>query len=204
MDFYDRFPILLSSKNDIEAAIEKFIECLSNGKKILICGNGGSCADALHIVGELQKGFLTTRPLGNLDRNVLKDFPDGNLLINKLQNGFPVYSLTSEVALITAISNDIGGEFIFAQQVWATGNPGDILLCISTSGNSKNVLLAAEVAKAKKMPVVSLTGNNSLAKLKSFSDIYIDVPSNKTYCIQELHLPIYHHICLTIEKHFFT
>ena len=189
----------------IGKAIARLIASYDVGGKLLICGNGGSAADCEHIVGELMKGFCLPRSLSPTDRNRLSETcgNDAKLLGEKLQYGLPALSLVSHSSLITAIANDLDGDLIFAQQVWGAGKAGDAILIISTSGNSQNVLLAAKVARAKKITVIGLTGRGG-GRLAKLCDVLIDVQSDDVAAIQELHLPIYHEICRSIEAHYFT
>ena len=168
------------------------------------CGNGGSAADAEHIVGEMMKGFCLPRRLADDDKARLASVAsdDTELLATKLQYGLAALSLVSHSALITATANDQDGQLIFAQQAWGIGQDGDVLLAISTSGNSQNVLLASKVARAKNILVVGLTGASG-GRLAEICDIAIKVPSDQVAEIQEMHLPIYHHICASVEAHFF-
>ena len=185
-------------------AIAALITCYERNGKLLVCGNGGSAADAEHIVGEMMKGFCLPRCLSDTDKAQLASVAgdDAKLLSTKLQYGLAALSLVSHSALMTATANDQDGQLIFAQQVWGLGNAGDILLAISTSGNSQNILLAAKTARAKNMLVIGLTGLTG-GKLVGLCDIAITVPSNNVAQIQEMHLPIYHHICASVEAHFF-
>ena len=171
----------------------------------MICGNGGSAADCEHIVGELMKGFCLPRSLSSADQDHLVTTcgEDAVFLGNKLQYGLPALSLVSHSSLITAIANDLDTDIIFAQQIWGIGKAGDILLAISTSGNSRNVVLAAKVARAKRITVIGLTGEGG-GLLAPYCDILIDVPSDDVARIQEMHLPIYHKICQSIEAHYFS
>ena len=197
-----------SSRQSHQAAINSAITVLVNsydsGGKLLICGNGGSAADCEHMVGELMKSFDIPRPLKSSDRDRLAETcgDDTDLLAKNLQYGLPAISLVSQSSLITAIANDLGGELIFAQQVWAIGKINDVLLAISTSGNSKNVLLAAKVAKARGMKVVGLTGRDG-GKLAHLCDVFIHVDAENVAKTQELHLPIYHEICRRLELYYF-
>jgi D-sedoheptulose 7-phosphate isomerase len=169
----------------------------------MTCGNGGSAADALHIVGELMKAFVLPRALDGGDAESIREVsPNADYLIQNLQGALPAISLVSETALGTAYANDVAPDLDFAQQVFGYGRPGDILFAISTSGNSKNVLYASEVARAKKVKVIALTGAGG-GKLQDIADILIAVPETVTFKIQELHLPIYHAYCLAIENEFF-
>ena len=199
-----RYPQLEVCKGDIIKAEKALIECYENGGKVLICGNGGSCADSDHIVGEIMKGFLKLRPLSDEKKAEMKknsDLADDELL-SKLQGGLPAISLPSITALNSAFCNDVDPELIYAQPLIALANQNDILIGISTSGNSKNVFAAVKVAKALGIKVIGLTGNTG-GKLKEHSDIAICVPENETFKIQELHLPVYHYLCAAVEEHFF-
>lgn len=203
MSFYTNNPNLLVCQQDIELAKHIFIKCFTENNKLLVCGNGGSASDSLHIVGELQKSFAKKRPLTDQQKELFKNSKFEDLLCNNLENGVCALSLVSEVALNFAISNDIGADFCFAQQVWSVGKKGDVLLCLSTSGNSKNVVLAAHTAKAKEMIVIGLTGQNMNSELNRVADVCINAPSANTAEIQELHLPIYHYLCQSIEEKLF-
>ena len=189
---------------EVAQAIVALITCYEREGKLLVCGNGGSAADAEHIVGEMMKGFCLPRNLSDTDKTQLAFFAgdDADLLGTKLQYGLAGLSLVSHSALMTATANDQDGQLIFAQQVWGLGQAGDILLAISTSGNSQNILLAAKTARAKNMLVIGLTGATG-GKLTGLCDIAITVPSDNVAQIQEMHLPIYHHICASVEAHFF-
>jgi phosphoheptose isomerase len=200
----ERYPSLTTVKPAIKEACDKLIACYENGGKLLVCGNGGSCSDSDHVVGELMKSFELKRPISSgLKEKLASIDPErGSYLANHLQQGLPAISLTAHTALITAIANDIDGEVIFAQQVIGYGQPGDVLLAISSSGNSKNVLDACLVAKAMNLKVIGLTGETG-GKMKELCDILINVPGKRTYMVQELHLPVYHLLCLAVEHHFF-
>lgn len=199
-----RYPCLESSKSDIEKALETLIDCYKKGGKVLLCGNGGSCADCEHIVGELMKGFLKKRPLSDTQKAEMKaktDLVDDELLC-KLQGGLPTISLPSFSALNTAFCNDVDPQLIYAQTLFGLGKEGDVLVAMSTSGNAKNVFEALRVAKALGIKVIGLTGATG-GLLKQHSDICITVPENETFKIQELHLPVYHYICAAVEEYFF-
>jgi D-sedoheptulose 7-phosphate isomerase len=188
----------------IEAAIDAMYQSYLNGGTMLFCGNGGSAADSEHIVGELMKGFVLPRPITSDLKHKLEDlFPsDSEYLSKYLQRGMPAISLVSQTALSTAFSNDNAPDLVFAQQVLGYGKKGDIFFGITTSGNSKNVVYAAEVAKALGLTVIGLTGESG-GKMKDISDILINVPEKETFKVQELHLPIYHIICLCLENRIF-
>lgn len=196
-DLIERYPVLDVCYDDVIRSCELLLACFKNNK-LLICGNGGSASDSLHIVGELMKSFTKKRDLSHELKQKIKD----EFLIEGLEMGLPVISLVSEISLITAFSNDKNPDLVFAQQVINYGKQGDILLCISTSGNSKNCVYAAKVAKALDMIVISLTGKND-SLLKKISDSTIMVPELETYKIQELHLPVYHALCLAVENELF-
>lgn len=199
-----RYPALEEIKEDIIKATDEIIKCYENGGKVLLCGNGGSCADCEHIVGELMKGFLKLRPISEEKKAMMKANAPliDDEVISKLQGGLPAISLPSMTALNSAFCNDVNPELIYAQPLMALGSKGDILIAISTSGNSKNVYGAVKVAKALGVTVIALTGNTG-GKLKESADICICAPEKETFKIQELHLPIYHYICAEVEAHFF-
>jgi D-sedoheptulose 7-phosphate isomerase len=200
----ERYPHLSQIKGDINSAFKIISESFSKGGKLLIAGNGGSAADADHIAGELMKNFVIKRKLPDSFILSIKkvDSEIANYLVPRLQPGLPVIALTGHNSLNTASINDIDGDITFAQQVYGYGKEGDVFFAISTSGNSKNVLYAAGTAKAKKITVIVLSGGNG-GKLKDLADVSIIVPETETYKIQELHMPIYHCLCLMLEDHFF-
>ncbi len=205
----ENHPALAPIRADIEAARDLLLETYRAGGKLLLCGNGGSCADCDHITGELLKGFLSMRPLSEQERGkIASALPDGEanpdypLLANKLQGALPAISLPAQTALISAFCNDVDASLVYAQLVWGLGAAHDTLVCLSTSGNSRNVALAAEAARAKGMRVLSLTGERDSA-LSALSDITLRAPSHETYRVQEYHLPIYHYLCAAIESAFF-
>jgi D-sedoheptulose 7-phosphate isomerase len=199
-----RYPALEVCKDDILAAYEMLSEAYSNGRKLLVCGNGGSASDSEHIVGELMKEFKLKRKVYSDHAAALKEIdPElGQVLADNLQGALPAISLTGHSSLQTAFMNDAVPELVFAQQVNGYGKPGDVFLGISTSGNSKNVLYAAVNAKAKGLKVIGLTGAKE-NKLMKYADVCIRVPETVTYKIQELHLPVYHALCLMLEEKFF-
>lgn len=199
-----RYPILKTVNDSVEAAYLALEESYTNGGKLLIAGNGGSAADAEHIVGELMKAFVLPRKLDAeyCEKLTAVDAEMGKVLAENLQGAVPVIALDGHLSLTTAYMNDCEPLLCFAQQVNGYGKKGDVFLGISTSGNSKNVLYAATVAKAKGMKVIGLTGEKN-SKLSAMADVCIQVPSVETYMIQELHLPIYHCLCLMVEERFF-
>jgi len=200
----DRYPKLIVCREDIMKAYDLLEEAYSSGRKLLVCGNGGSASDSEHIVGELMKEFKLKRKVYSDHAAVLKEIdPElGQTLVEHLQGALPAISLTGHSSLQTAYMNDAVPELVFAQQVNGYGKPGDVFLGISTSGNSKNVLYAAVNAKAKGLKVIGLTGAKE-NKLMKYADVCIRVPETETYKIQELHLPVYHCLCLMLEDHFF-
>ena len=199
-----RYPALANCKEDLENAAAALIKMYENGGQLLLAGNGGSCADCDHIVGELMKGFLKKRPLSSAKKAEMKancDMLDDDTLC-KLQDALPAVALPSITALNSAFCNDVDPELVYAQSVLAMGRKGDIFMGMSTSGNSKNVFAAAKVAKGLGLTVIALTGATG-GKLKSVADICIRVPETETYKIQELHLPVYHYLCAAVESHFY-
>lgn len=200
----ERYPALATQRDAIEQAYFAIVECYQNCGKLLIAGNGGSAADAEHIVGELMKSFVLKRKLdqGFVDKLIDADAEMGKVLSENLQGALPAIALDGHFALSTAYMNDCEPLLCFAQQVNGYGKAGDIFVGISTSGNSRNVLYAATVAKAKGMKVIGLTGTKE-SKLSAIADVCIMAPSAETYMIQEYHLPIYHALCLMVESTFF-
>jgi D-sedoheptulose 7-phosphate isomerase len=199
-----RYPTLEVCKEDIRDAGNMIIESYKNSGQLLTCGNGGSSSDAEHIVGELMKSFSKKRPIDSDLAKALEEVSDerGSLIASKLEKGLSAISLNAHGALVSAVSNDIGGDFIYAQQVVGYGRKNDVLLGISTSGNSQNVVDACIVAKAKGLKVITLTGEKG-GKMKNYADVSICVPSTCTPDVQELHLPIYHALCIMVEETFF-
>ena len=199
-----RYPILEAQKDYIQKAYEVLEETFLAGGKLLVAGNGGSAADAEHIVGESMKGFVKPRKLDeSFERKLIQiDNSMGRDIADKLQGALPAIALVDHVALSTAYLNDVDPLLGFAQQTNGFGNSGDVLLAISTSGNSKNILYACVVAKAKGIKIIGLSGGNG-GELKKISDVCVTVPEKETFKIQELHLPIYHALCLMLEERFF-
>lgn len=197
-ELISRYPALSSCEEQIANACELIIKTFENGNRLYICGNGGSAADADHIVGELMKGFLKKRPL---DEKQISAFDD-KALAKGLMQGLPAISLHSQAAFLTAFLNDEDPSLLYAQALYALGKKGDTLLAISTSGNSQNVVNAVNTARAIGCNVISLVGTKNCA-LDELSDIIIHADHTETYRIQELHLPIYHYLCATVEDHFF-
>ena len=194
-NIFERYPELKCCENDIERGLNLIIETYKDNGKVLVCGNGGSAADSEHIVGELMKGFLSEREI-NDDRLTEE-------LKENLQGSLPAISLCSQTSLMTAFNNDLDPDYVFAQQVYGYGKENDLLIAISTSGNSKNVLKAVEVANCIGVKTLALTGNNG-GKIKDLATVTICAPSTETYKIQEYHLPIYHYLCGMVENEFFS
>lgn len=201
----ERYSVLNVCKKDIEVAAEAMIESFNNGGKLLVAGNGGSCADSDHITGELLKSFCKKRIPSADFINQIKaiDADTGTYLAGKLQGSLPAIALTNNTALMTASLNDVDGNVMFAQQVNGYGTKGDVFLGISTSGNSKDIVYSTVVAKARGLKTIALTGKTG-GRLKTLAEICIVVPQNETFMIQELHLPVYHALCLEIEEAFWT
>ncbi len=200
----DRYPKLIVCRETIQQAYDILKASYAQGRKLLVCGNGGSAADSEHIVGELMKEFKLKREVYKDQADAMKSIdPElGAILAKHLQGALPAITLTGHSSLTTAFMNDSNPELIFAQQVNGYGKPNDVFLGISTSGNSRNVLFAAVAAKAKGLHVIGLTGQRD-SRLKELADICIQVPETETYKIQELHLPVYHCLCMMLEEHFF-
>lgn len=199
-----RYPILTIAKDSIARAYETLADCFAAGGKLLIAGNGGSAADAEHIVGELMKSFCLPRPMSAAFREAAEsaDPEMGRVLGEGLQQGLPAIALSAHTALGTAWMNDCDPTLVFAQQVAGYGRPGDVLLGITTSGNSLNIRYAAVAARAAGLKVLSLTGAPG-GKIAALSDVCIHVPATETFKVQELHLPVYHCLCLMLEERFF-
>lgn len=201
----ERYPALQACERDLEAAFDLLVAAYQNGNKLLICGNGGSAADSEHMVAELMKGFLKHRPISAAQATQLEQSggPAGKALAGRLQGTLAAISLPSQVSLITAIANDIDYDMIFAQQIYGLGRAGDVLLAISTSGESKNVSNAVRVAKAFGLKSIALTGRAG-GDLAPLADVAIKVPSDNVAEIQELHLPVYHWLSTELEETFFS
>lgn len=200
----DRYPKLIVCKDDILKAYELLEEAYSQDRKLLVCGNGGSSSDSEHIVGELMKGFKLKRKVDANQAEAMKNIdPEmGETLAENLQGALPAICLTGHSSLTTAFMNDANADLVFAQQVNGYGKTNDVFMGISTSGNSKNVCYAAITAKSKGLKVIGLTGQKE-SKMTKLGDCCIRVPETETYKIQELHLPVYHCLCLMLEDHFF-
>lgn len=204
MNIYERYPSLKKCEKEIDNALKLMLDVYNNNGKVLVCGNGGSCADCEHIVGELMKGFLSKRKpdTAMLDKLKKQGFDDAEYMFDNIQQALPAISLPSQSAIISAFANDVSSEMVYAQLVYGYAAPNDLLICISTSGNSKNVVYAAKMAKALNIKTLALTGERESA-LSQLCDVCIRVPEVETYKVQELHLPVYHYLCAEIEKAMF-
>ncbi len=201
----ERYPQLGVCMDDILKAKNMMLDSYYAGGKFLVCGNGGSCADADHIVGELMKGFLKKRKMGSACaqkfRNRLGEAA-AEELIGKLQCGIPAISLPSQSAVLSAYANDVDARLAYAQLVFGYAGKGDLLIALSTSGNSENVVAAAMVAKAVGIGSIALTGEKE-SRLSALCDCTVRVPESETFKVQELHLPVYHFLCASLEKEIF-
>jgi D-sedoheptulose 7-phosphate isomerase len=196
-DLLDQVPTLATCAPDIERAFDLLRECYAQGHKVLVCGNGGSAADAEHWAGELLKGFVSTRPLKATERKGLSP-----KLADGLQGALPMIPLTGFLSYSSAFANDADPNLVFAQLVWALGRAGDVLAALSTSGESVNVCLAAEAARARQMKVLALSGEAG-GRLAALADVCIRAPAQETHRVQEYHLPVYHRLTLMLEEEFF-
>lgn len=199
-----RYPDLEPCASDVQGAYDVLRDAFAAGGKLLACGNGGSAADCEHVVGELMKGFYSRRPVNADARGALASLneEDAGYLADHLQGALPAISLVSHTALTSAIANDVAPDMVFAQQVYGYGRAGDALLCISTSGNSANVVRAAQVGRALGLSVVGLTGAAG-GRLAQWCDVCVRVPHSETSRVQERHLPVYHTLCQMLESEFF-
>lgn len=198
---YERYPSLEKCKEDIEKMLDMMLCVYKSGGKILLCGNGGSCADCDHIVGELMKSFMCERKIsGELEEKLCKVFGNDSQRAKKsLQSAIPAISLPSQSAVLSAYLNDVDPEFVYAQLTYGYAKKEDMLIGLSTSGNSKNVVNAVKVAKALGIKTATITGEKESA-LSSLCDVCVNLPESETYKIQELTLPVYHHLCAMLEK----
>lgn len=203
-ELLSRYPALVVCRDQLQAAMELLYTTYCEGGRILVCGNGGSCADSEHIVGELMKGFLLPRPIPAKDVAALRAlFPeDADRMAAALQRTIPAISLPSQVAVSSAYINDVQPDMVYAQLVYGYPGTADTVIGISTSGNSANVVNAIKVARACGKRTLGLTGAKP-GQLDSLCDIVIKVPETETYKIQELHLPVYHYLCAALEQRAF-
>lgn len=199
-EFLETYPILASLP--IWKAYELLLLSCLGGNKILVCGNGGSAADSEHIVGELMKGFLLRRELPEKERQSFYAEEGGEALAQKLQRCIPAISLNSHAALMTAVGNDVDYQMVFAQQVYGYGQPGDVLIAISTSGDASNVVQAAITARVMGVKVVGITGERE-SRLEKHCDVCLKMPVCETYRVQEYTLPVYHALCRMLEQRLF-
>lgn len=203
-DLFVNYPTLTQCKKEIESAFSMLVHCYNHKGKLLVCGNGGSASDSEHIVGELMKEFMVKRPIpSDIVEKICKIDPkNGKKIGMNLQSPLPAISLVSQTSLLSAYTNDVDAEMVFAQQVYGYGEINDVLMAISTSGNSPNVCNAACVAKALGLPVIGMTGKRENS-LTQFCDVSICVPSDTTLRVQEYHMPVYHTLCAMLEEEFF-
>ena len=201
-ELYIQYPCLKGCAADIERSYCALEKAFGNGAKLLVCGNGGSAADSEHITGELMKGFNLKRKLGDEQRALFNNMENGAYLADNLQGALPVISLVSQTGLMTAFINDVKADMVFAQQVYGYLKPGDVLLALSTSGNSANVYNAACVAASLGGTVIAVTGEKG-GKLNDVSRITVKLPALSPYRVQELTLPLYHALCAALELSFF-
>ncbi len=201
---YKDYPALLVNKADIEAAYNYLVKCAKEGAFIYCCGNGGSAADSEHITGELMKGFILKRPLSEEEKARFSALEGGDEIASKLQKGIRCISLVSQSGVISAFANDIDPSLVYAQQVYAYAkSENDVLIALSTSGNSLNIVNAVKAAKAAGIKTVSITGEKD-SKLSALSHVTIKLPTTVTYEVQELTLPVYHALCAAVEAEMFT
>jgi D-sedoheptulose 7-phosphate isomerase len=197
----ERYPTLQACEPELRAAFDLLAEAFRNGSKLLVCGNGGSAADSEHIVAELMKGFLKPRPISAADIAKLSE-AGGAAIATRLQGALAAISLPSQMSLLTATANDGDFDMVFAQQVYGLGKPGDVLLALSTSGQSTNICNAVITAKALGLRSIALTGKSG-GDLAPLADVAVKVPSDNVAEIQELHLPVYHWLSTELEAAFF-
>lgn len=199
-----RYPVLQKCQVDIEKACRVCCDSFSNSGSLFLCGNGGSASDADHISGELMKGFLLKREISDDKKTELTGLfgEEGKFIADHLQDGLPAVSLNGHPALSSAFANDVDPSMVFAQQLYVMGKPGDVVIGLSTSGNSDNILKCFKVAKYKNITSILLTGRDG-GKGSELADISLIMPEMETYKIQELHLPVYHTMCIVIEDYFY-
>lgn len=202
-DLFKRYSCLEPSRAQLHTAYDILCECFENGGKILVCGNGGSAADSEHIVGELMKGFMSRRPLSPSASSLFENLEGGEYIASKLQGAIPAISLTSQTGLISAFSNDVAPDMVYAQQVWAYAKKSpDVLIALSTSGNSANIVNAVKTANALGRKSIGITGEVA-SSLCECCTVCIMMPEIETYKVQELTLPVYHTLCAMLEATYF-
>jgi D-sedoheptulose 7-phosphate isomerase len=200
----NRYPKLNIISDDIGDAFEILVKLFSNNGTLFVAGNGGSAADAEHIVGELMKSFVLSREVDEKFKNSFEAEygAEGRAIAEKLEMGFKAISLNGHPALSSAFLNDVDGSMTFAQQLFILGDEADVMLGISTSGNADNIAKALKVAKIKGLKTILLTGKDG-GICRELADCVIKIPENETYIIQEYHLPVYHALCLMVEDYFY-
>ncbi|MEG0911826.1 MAG: SIS domain-containing protein [Ruthenibacterium sp.] len=199
-----RYPALSNCRNTLETAVAQLVFCYQQGGKLLVCGNGGSCSDAAHIVGEMMKSFCLPRKLTPAQTQALSTVhPMGTQMAQQLQQGFSTIDLSAQISLNTAISNDVNPSLCFAQQAFVYAQPCDVLLGISTSGQSENILKAGVAAKSKGAYTIGFTGQ-ATCRMDTVFDLVVHAPAIETYQVQEYHLPMYHALCLDVEQALFS
>ena len=202
-ELFARYPALEACRADVGAAFDILADAYRSGGKVLCCGNGGSASDCEHIVGELLKKFKRHRDIpAGLKGRLAATGPDGALLAERLEGSLPAISLVSQSGILTAFANDVGWDEAFAQQLLGLARPGDVLIALSTSGNSRNCVLAATLARALGVRTVALVGEAG-GRLGELSDVAVRVPAHETYQVQEFHLPVYHALCAMLEEELF-
>ncbi len=199
-----RYPALAQCEKDIDGALELMKQTYYAGGTIYVCGNGGSCSDSDHIVGELMKGFLSRREIPCEQKKKFAEmFPDnGEDMANKFQGAIPAVSLTAQGAILSAFANDVDADLVYAQLVYGYAGEKDLVIGLSTSGNSKNIVNAVKAAKFKGAKTLAMTGCKE-SKLSALCDVTVKVPETETFKIQEYHLPVYHYLCAALEKEIF-
>ncbi|MBQ6019927.1 MAG: SIS domain-containing protein [Clostridia bacterium] len=200
--FLAKYPSLSGVGADISAVYDAMVRTYRHNGKIMVCGNGGSAADSEHIVGELMKGFEKRRPLSAGDKKAFAELPHGDLISEKLQKPLCAISLVSQCGVISAFANDVDAGLVYAQQVYGYARENDLLIALSTSGNSKNIVYAAETAKALDLTTVAITGEKE-SDLSEICDVTVRLPAQSPKDVQELTLPVYHFLCLAVEEFFF-
>ncbi|MBE5816931.1 MAG: SIS domain-containing protein [Clostridiales bacterium] len=197
---YGTYPSLKEMEPKISKAFDILMDTCSKGGTVMVCGNGGSAADSEHIVGELMKGFILHRRVNRSDKKFIKDIDED--ILATLQGALPAISLVSQSGIISAVANDNSPEAVFAQQVFGYARPGDTLIALSTSGNSKNVVNAIKVADAMGVNTIAITGCKG-GKCLELSTVCLNLPQAETFAVQELTLPVYHALCAAVESELF-
>lgn len=202
-ELFERYPSLRACESDLDKALELMRKTYESGGVIYVCGNGGSCSDSDHIVGELMKGFLSRRPPLESESEKLRElFPEITNVSEKFQRAIPAVSLTAQGAILSAFANDVDPGFVYAQLVYGYARENDLVIGLSTSGNSLNVVNAIKAAKLRSAATIAMTGARG-SKLSALSDVTLKAPETETFKIQELHLPMYHYLCAALEEELF-